>query len=448
MDLTLDQLSNQRGGNSRKGGGRNRNKAGGRVARRARSGSGLRNNPMGLQKRQNGGREFGIYVGNLPWSVSWQHLKDMFKPFGTVIYADIATEAGVAGGRSKGWGRVKFATPGGRDRAINAMNGTNVEGRNIEVRYDQKESNGGSRGSSNSQARGGNYNDDGGSRSNEEFGVYCGNLPWSVSWQDLKDLFKQYGNVVYADVATEGGQAGGKSLGWGRVKFSTPGAQNRAIKGMNGFMLSGRPMEVRVDAKSQSGNGAANNRPTPEGFSCYVGNLPWSVKWQELKDLFMSFGHVNHADIATVGGAQGGRSHGWGIVYYANKADRDHAIQQLNGTDWDGRSISVRVDAKQAGNEGGGGGSNNQGSGEYSVYVGNLPWSCDWKMLKDSFSSVFPDVVYADVATQGGAPGARSYGWGTVRFSSRRSRDNAIQRFNGKNMGGRYIEVRVDNKNK
>ena len=79
-----------------------------------------------------------------------------------------------------------------------------------------------------------------------------------------------------------------------------------------------------------------------------------------------------------------------------------------------------------------------------SIYVGNLPWSCDWKMLKDSFSSVFPDVVYADVATQGGAPGARSYGWGTVRFSSRQSRDNAIQRFNGKNMGGRNIEVRVD----
>ena len=81
---------------------------------------------------------------------------------------------------------------------------------------------------------------------------------------------------------------------------------------------------------------------------------------------------------------------------------------------------------------------------EYAVYVGNLPWSCDWKMLKDSFTSVFPDVVYADVATQGGAPGARSYGWGTVRFSSKQSRDNAIQRFNGKNMGGRNIEVRVD----
>jgi RNA recognition motif-containing protein len=95
------------------------------------------------------------------------------------------------------------------------------------------------------------------------------------------------------------------------------------------------------------------------------------------------------------------------------------------------------------GGGGGGGGGGNSGD-EVAVYVGNLPWSCDWKMLKDSFTSVFPDVVYADVATQGGAPGARSYGWGTVRFSSKQSRDNAIQRFNGKNMGGRNIEVRVD----
>ena len=148
------------------------------------------------------------------------------------------------------------------------MNGSNLEGRNIEVRYDQKDGNGGNY---QNNYRGGNFSDN--ARESEEFGVYVGNLPWSASWQDLKDLFKQFGNVIYADVATEGGQAGAKSLGWGRVKFSTPGAQNRAINGMNGFMLSGRPLEVRVDAKSPGligkRNSSNNNKPTPQGLSCY-----------------------------------------------------------------------------------------------------------------------------------------------------------------------------------
>jgi len=67
-------------------------------------------------------------------------------------------------------------------------------------------------------------------------------------------------------------------------------------------------------------------------------------------------------------------------------------------------------------------------------------------MLKDTFSAQFNDVVYADVATQGGQSGGRSYGWGTVRFSNSQSRDQAIQRYNGANLGGRNIEVRIDQK--
>jgi RNA recognition motif-containing protein len=63
-------------------------------------------------------------------------------------------------------------------------------------------------------------------------------------------------------------------------------------------------------------------------------------------------------------------------------------------------------------------------------------------MLKDTFSSQFNDVVFADVATDGD----RSKGWGTVKFSSLQSRDQAIQQFNMSNMGGRNIEVRIDQK--
>lgn len=281
-------------------------------------------------------------------------------------------------------------------------------------------------------------------------------------------MFKPFGNVIYADVATQGGQAGAKSYGWGRVKFATSASRNRAIQQMNGVNCQGRNLEVRMDAKENAA------RPTPAGYACYCGNLPWSVTWQQMKDLFKSFGPVTHAEIATQGGVEGGKSQGWGVVHFANVRDRDQAISQLNGTDWDGRTIEVRIDQKQANQGGGNGGGarsqprpfqpfqpfqpqrapqfnnsqrGNNGSAEYGIFVGNLSWDVDWKMLKDVFSSQFGnDVLYADVATEGGARDGRSKGWGTVKFSSVQSCNAAIARYNGASVAGRNIEVRLDQK--
>ena len=43
-----------------------------------------------------------LYVGNLSWDVKWQELKDFFKPYGTVLRADVMEEPS---GRSKGCGK-------------------------------------------------------------------------------------------------------------------------------------------------------------------------------------------------------------------------------------------------------------------------------------------------------------------------------------------------------
>ena len=46
-----------------------------------------------------------LYVGNLSWDVKWQELKDFFKPYGTVLRADVIEEHS---GRSKGCGKNNF----------------------------------------------------------------------------------------------------------------------------------------------------------------------------------------------------------------------------------------------------------------------------------------------------------------------------------------------------
>ena len=52
-------------------------------------------------------------------------------------------------------------------------------------------------------------------------------LPWSVEWQDLKDLAKQHGDVLKADVVK---RPDGKSRGFGTVTFKTPDDAQRAIQ--------------------------------------------------------------------------------------------------------------------------------------------------------------------------------------------------------------------------
>ena len=47
--------------------------------------------------------------------------------------------------------------------------------------------------------------------------VFVGNLPFSVTWQDLKERFEEVGKVVRSDVLT----AKGRSKGFGRVTFES-----------------------------------------------------------------------------------------------------------------------------------------------------------------------------------------------------------------------------------
>ncbi len=56
-----------------------------------------------------------VIVQGLPFAYAWQDLKDLFKPTGGVLQADIVMGRD---GRSKGWGTVNFETEADAERAI------------------------------------------------------------------------------------------------------------------------------------------------------------------------------------------------------------------------------------------------------------------------------------------------------------------------------------------
>ncbi|XP_072320835.1 myelin expression factor 2 [Eucyclogobius newberryi] len=74
-----------------------------------------------------------IYVRNLSYDLTWQKLKEQFSHCGRVMYAEIKME----NGRSKGSGTVRFDCPDGAEMAIRLMNGTKINGREVDVRIDR-----------------------------------------------------------------------------------------------------------------------------------------------------------------------------------------------------------------------------------------------------------------------------------------------------------------------
>ena len=75
------------------------------------------------------------------------------------------------------------------------------------------------------------------------------------------------------------------------------------------------------------------------GKRLYVGNLPYSVSEQDLNDKFGAFGTVESASLIT--DRDTGRSKGFGFVEMATDSEAQAAIEQLNGTDYDGRPVTV-----------------------------------------------------------------------------------------------------------
>ena len=85
----------------------------------------------------------------------------------------------------------------------------------------------------------------------------------------------------------------------------------------------------------------------------YVGGLPYATTDAQLQDLFSAHGAVESARVIT--DKFTGRSRGFGFVEMSNSDEAQKAIQALNGTDFEGRNLTVNEARPQERRSGGGG---------------------------------------------------------------------------------------------
>ncbi len=89
--------------------------------------------------------------------------------------------------------------------------------------------------------------------------LYVGNLAYSVSNDDLRDLFSQAGEVQSATVITD--KFSGQSKGFGFVEMSSSDEASKAISQFNETELKGRNIKVSEAKPRESGfGGGGGNR--------------------------------------------------------------------------------------------------------------------------------------------------------------------------------------------
>uniref|UniRef100_UPI0025869222 RNA recognition motif domain-containing protein n=1 Tax=uncultured Alistipes sp. TaxID=538949 RepID=UPI0025869222 len=106
-------------------------------------------------------------------------------------------------------------------------------------------------------------------------------------------------------------------------------------------------------------------------MNIYVSHLSWGTSSESLGNLFMQFGEVASANVIT--DRETGRSRGFGFVEMPNEEEGQKAIDQLNGTNFEGQTITVNVarprEERPSGSFGG-----NRGGAEIVATRANALW--------------------------------------------------------------------------
>jgi len=93
--------------------------------------------------------------------------------------------------------------------------------------------------------------------------IYVGNLSWTMTDDDLSNLFTQYGNVSSAKILKD--KMNGRSKGFGFVEMEDEEAAKTAISNLNETEVQGRKLIVNESQPRQEGEGGFKKRSGGSG---------------------------------------------------------------------------------------------------------------------------------------------------------------------------------------
>lgn len=179
-----------------------------------------------------------VYIKNFGDDFNDDKLKEMFEPYGAITSYRVMNNDG----KSRGFGFVAFESPEFAEKAVDAWNGKEVDGKILYVGRAQKKA-------ERTQELKRRFDMLKQERLNRYQGVnlYVKNLDDSIDDDRLRKEFTPFGTITSAKVMSEDG----RSKGFGFVCFSSPEEATKAVTEMNGRIIGSKPLYVALAQRKE-----------------------------------------------------------------------------------------------------------------------------------------------------------------------------------------------------
>jgi len=203
--------------------------------------------------------------------------------------------------------------------------------------------------------------------------LFVKNLGWNTSEDGLATFFGTWGTVTKVKILTN--KEDGRSKGIGFVEFSSNEEAAAALAQMGSLNLDGRDIQVNYSGQKPpstfgagAGQGSYGAKPAYGGSSqggyggssqggdkhtCFIGNLPFKVSEQQIRNLLSGCGPIDSVRIAM--DKETGKMKGFAHVDFGT-ADSVTAAVAMNGAELDGRQLKIDPSQGKTGGAGGRGG--------------------------------------------------------------------------------------------
>ncbi|CAH2053549.1 unnamed protein product [Thlaspi arvense] len=187
-----------------------------------------------------GNHEFtNVYVKNLMENVAEDVLHGLFSQYGTVSSVVVMRDGM---GRSRGFGFVDFCHPENAKKAVESLNGRPLGSKNLFVGRALRKT-------ERMEILKQKHKDNFVAKFNMGWSnLYVRNLSESMDETSLRKIFGSYGEIVSAKVMRH---EDGKSKRFGFVAFSNIEESKEAKRKLNGFLVDGKPLVVRVAERKE-----------------------------------------------------------------------------------------------------------------------------------------------------------------------------------------------------
>lgn len=165
--------------------------------------------------------------------------------------------------------------------------------------------------------------------------LWIGDLPYWAEEPYLQSWFAPTGEVLSIKVIRN--RITGQPEGYGFVEFTSHAVAEHVLQSYNGTQIPGTELSFRLNWAS-SGIGERRD-PGPE-HSIFVGDLAPDVTDNLLLETFRSlYASVRGAKVVT--DPNTGRSKGYGFVKFADEAERNRAMSEMNGAYCSSRPMRI-----------------------------------------------------------------------------------------------------------